>query len=104
MATTTVKLGSKKRLNKEQLGNSEPFSMTNMPLNTQYVTNSTLVSPVKMEYALQMFAGIYGGFIGKSPYSDFHCNICREFDFTGILLGYPTLDVGKSCINYVETM
>ena len=52
-----------------------------------------------------MFAGIYGGFIGKSecgdfkftgvaytpaipvilksPYSDFHCNICREFDFTG---------------------
>ena len=70
-----------------------------------------------------MFAGIYGGFIGKSecgdfkfmgiacnpvilksPYSDFHCNICREFDFTGILWGYPTLDVGKSCINYGETM
>ena len=45
--------------------------MTNMPLNTQYVTNSTLVSPVKMEYALQMFAGIYGGFIGKSEYGDF---------------------------------
>ena len=40
----------------------------------------------------------------KSPYSDFHCNICREFDFTGILWGYPTLDVGKSCINYGETM
>ena len=40
----------------------------------------------------------------KPPYSDFHCNICREFDFTGILWGYPTLDVGKSCINYGETM
>jgi len=40
----------------------------------------------------------------KSPYSDFHCNMCREFDFTGILWGYPTLDVGKSCINYGETM
>ena len=39
----------------------------------------------------------------KSPYSDFHCNICREFDFTGILWGYPILDVGKSCINYGET-
>ena len=40
----------------------------------------------------------------KPPYSDFHCNICREFDFTWILWGYPTLDVGKSCINYGETM
>jgi hypothetical protein len=36
----------------------------------------------------------------KSPYSDFHCNICRDFDFTGILWGYPTSDVGKSCIIY----
>jgi hypothetical protein len=40
----------------------------------------------------------------KSPYFDFHCNICREFDFTGILWGYPILDVGKSCINYGETI
>ena len=41
----------------------------------------------------------------KPPYSDFHCNICREFDFTGKLLGYPTLDVGKSYISsYGETM
>ena len=40
----------------------------------------------------------------KSPRSDFHCNIWREFDFTGILWGYPTLDVRKSCINYGETM
>ena len=40
----------------------------------------------------------------KSPYSDFHCNICREFDFIGILWGYPTLDVRKSCINYRKTM
>ena len=31
----------------------------------------------------------------KSPQSDFHCNICREFDFTGILQGFPALDVGK---------
>ena len=22
---------------------------------------------------------------------------CRDFDFTGILWGYPTLNVGKSC-------
>ena len=36
----------------------------------------------------------------KSPYSDFHCNICREFDFTGILWGYPILDLG----NHVSTM
>ena len=42
--------------------------------------------------------------IWKSPYSDFHCNICREFDFTGILWGYPTLDIRKSCINYRKTM
>ena len=40
----------------------------------------------------------------KSPHSHFHCNICGEFDFTGILWGYPTLVVGKSCINYGETM
>ena len=26
----------------------------------------------------------------KSPHSHFHCNICGEFDFTGILWGYPT--------------
>ena len=29
----TVKLGFKERLNKEQLGNSEPFLVTNMPVN-----------------------------------------------------------------------
>ena len=40
----------------------------------------------------------------KFPHSHFHCNICGEFDFTGILWGYPTLVVGKSCINYGETM
>ena len=36
----------------------------------------------------------------KSPHSDFHCNICREFDFTGILWTFPALDVGKPC-NYL---
>ena len=30
---TTVKLGFKERLNEEQLGNSEPFSVTNMPVH-----------------------------------------------------------------------
>ena len=29
----TVKLGFKERLNKEQLGNSEPFPVTNMPFH-----------------------------------------------------------------------
>ena len=29
----TVKLGFKERLNEEQLGNSEPFSVTNMPVH-----------------------------------------------------------------------
>ena len=33
----------------------------------------------------------------KSPYSDFHYSICREFDFTGILWGFPALDIGKPC-------
>jgi hypothetical protein len=33
----------------------------------------------------------------KSPHSDFYCNICREFDFTGILRGFPAIDVGKLC-------
>ena len=33
----------------------------------------------------------------KSLHSDFHYNICREFDFTGILWGFPALDVGKPC-------
>ena len=69
--------------------------------------------------ALQMFAGNYRDSTGKSdcrdfkfmgiafipaipvflkyPQSDFHCNICREFDFTGILQGFPALDVGKLC-------
>ena len=37
----------------------------------------------------------------KPPYSDFHCNICREFDFTGILRGIPALDVGKPCNNLI---
>jgi hypothetical protein len=40
----------------------------------------------------------------KSPHSHFHCNICGEFDFTEILWGYPTLVVGKSCINYGEPL
>ena len=25
----------------------------------------------------------------KYPHSDFRCNICREFDFAGILQGFP---------------
>ena len=33
----TVKLGNKERLNKEQLGNSKPFSVTNIPV---YLINS----------------------------------------------------------------
>ena len=37
----------------------------------------------------------------KSPHSDFHCNICREFDFIGILRGFPALDVGKQCNNLI---
>jgi hypothetical protein len=37
----------------------------------------------------------------KSPHSDFHDNICREFDFTGILWGFPALDVGKPCNNLI---
>ena len=69
-------------------------------------------------HTLQMFAGNYRDFTGKSecrdfkfmgiacipaipvilksPHSDFHYNICREFDFTGILWGFPALDVGKT--------
>ena len=35
----------------------------------------------------------------KSPQSDFHCNICREFDIAGILQEFPALDVGKPCNN-----
>ena len=35
------------------------------------------------------------------PYSYFHCNICRDFDFTGILRGFLALDVGKSCNNLI---
>ena len=35
------------------------------------------------------------------PHSYFHCNICREFDFTGILWGFPALDVGKPCNNLI---
>ena len=68
---------------------------------------------------LQMFTGNYRDFTGKlecrdfkfmeiacipaipvilkSPHSYLHCSICREFDFTGILRGFPALDVGKSC-------
>jgi hypothetical protein len=34
-----------------------------------------------------------------SPHSYFLYNICREFDFTGILQGFPALDVGKPCNN-----
>ena len=59
----------------------------------------------KKKPILQMFTGIYGYFIGKagcrdfkfmgiscihaipvilkSPHSDFHCNICREFGLQG---------------------
>ena len=40
----------------------------------------------------------------KPPYSHFHCNICGKFDFKGILWGYTILVVGKSFINYGETM
>ena len=37
----------------------------------------------------------------KSPQSDFHCNISREFDIAGILQGFPALDVGKPCNNLI---
>ena len=32
-------------------------------------------------------------------YPHFHCNISREFDSTGILWGFPALNVGKPCNN-----
>ena len=35
--TSTVKLGFKERLNKEQISNSEPFTVTNLPV---YFINS----------------------------------------------------------------
>ena len=35
-------------------------------------------------------------------HSDFHCDICRECDFTGIPQGFPALDVGKFC-EYFDT-
>ena len=72
---------------------------------------------LKIGSTLQMFTGNYRDFTGKlecrdfkfmgiacipaipvilkSPHSDFLYNICREFDFTGILWGFPALDVGK---------
>ena len=37
----------------------------------------------------------------KSPHSYLHCNIWKEFDFTGILWGFPALDVGKPCNNLI---
>ena len=37
----------------------------------------------------------------KSPHFYFHCNICREFAFTGILWGFPALDVGQPCNNLI---
>ena len=37
----------------------------------------------------------------KYPHSDFHCNICREFDFAGILQEFPAKDVGKTCNNLI---
>ena len=42
-----------------------------------------------VKYTLQMFTGIYRDSAGKSER--------RDFDFTGILRGFPALDVGKSC-------
>ena len=39
--TITVKLGFKELLNKEQLGNSEPFPVTNMPV---HLINSEQIS------------------------------------------------------------
>ena len=37
----------------------------------------------------------------KSPHFYLHCNICMEFDFTGILRGFPALDIGKPCNNLI---
>ena len=70
-----------------------------------------------------MFTGVYKVFTGKSecrdfkfmgiafipaipeilkyPHSDFHCDICRDFAFTGILWGFPALDIGKPCNNLI---
>jgi hypothetical protein len=62
-----------------------------------------------------MFTGNYRDFAGKlecrdfkfmgiaciPTIPDFHYNICREFDFTGILWGFPALDVGKPCNNLI---
>ena len=37
----------------------------------------------------------------KHLHSDFHCNICREFDFGGILWRFPAKNVGKTCNNLI---
>ena len=39
--------------------------------------------------------------IFKFPHFYLHCNIHREFDFTGILWGFLALDVGKPCNNLI---
>ena len=58
------------------------------------------------EYTANFYRGLQGlcgeigvwGFqiYGDCMYTRNPCN-CRDFDFTGILWGYPTLNVGKSC-------
>ena len=87
-------------------------------------SNLSLISfPSSSLPTLQMFRGNCRDFAGKSecrdfkfrgiacipsipvilkfPHYDFHSNICREFEFTGILWGFPALDVGKPCNNLI---
>ena len=89
----------------------------------KYKRNFQTKSHNIIKITLQMFAGNGRDFAGKSecrdfkfrgiacipaiplilkfPHSNFHYNICSEFDCTGILWGFPALNVGKPCNNLI---
>ena len=70
--------------------------------NPTYTANVYRVFAGKSEWGDFKFMGIACiAVILKSPHSDFHYNISREFDFTGILWGFPALDIGKPYNNLI---
>ena len=98
------------------------FTRTTINYFSAQTFNTSIIAtllPNKKWSTLQMFTGIYRdsageiGVQGFQIYGDcmytrnpcnieistllFPCKKCRDFDFTGILWGYPTLNVGKSC-------
>ena len=72
---TTVKPGFKELLNKEQPGNSEPFPVTNLPVNKLALVNNFTISK---KFLITKFDGIRLAFLNSKIIFRYYSN-CDTF-------------------------